>query len=194
MQQTTTMWLYPGNTNPTAASKAPGWTGGEQQQPYAVLKSTFLEFPSKCRHAQRRQFSGPGVTSWEFRFRCARDGGQGMDTAPSLSCTFIWKSSSILSVAPSVPSLHPLLHKVVFAFVLPVITACISAVSGAKVQEASCSSLLGSLMETAASLLLPDNHYISMREDVSANAAGINEPACFLFQSKDKGGVCSERQ
>lgn len=71
MLQTTTMGLYRGNTNPTTASKALGWTEGEQQQPHTVLKSAFLKFPSACRHAQRRQLSGSGVISWEFRFRCA---------------------------------------------------------------------------------------------------------------------------
>lgn len=39
----------------------------------------------------------------------------------------------------------------------------------------------------------PDNHYISVREE-SINAAEINKPACFLFQSEDKGGVCSAEQ
>lgn len=51
------------------------------------------------------------------------DRGQGMDTAPCPSWTFIGKSSSILSIAPSASSLHPLLHKAVFAYVPPVVTA-----------------------------------------------------------------------
>lgn len=47
-------------------------------------------------------------------------------------------------------------------------------------------------METAASPT-PDNHCISVRKE-SINAAEINKPACFLFQSEDKGGVCSAEQ
>lgn len=35
---------------------------------------------------------------------------------------------------------------------------------------------------------------VSGKQKVSVNAAGINKPSCFLFQSEDKGRVCSARQ
>lgn len=112
---------------------------------------------------------------------------------------FIWKSSSILSIAPSASSLHPLLHKAVFAYVPPVVTAWVSAVRclGPESRRSTLHQPPGRSHENSSKQLPPyppDNHYISVREEDSINAAGINKPACFLFQSKDKDGVCSARQ
>lgn len=71
-------------------------------------------------------------------------------------------------------------------------------VSGAEVQEirtaAASWEVSWKQQQAASTLLPPHNHYISMREEDRVNAAGINKPACFSFQSKDKGGVCSARR
>lgn len=91
MLQTTTMGLYRGNINLIAASKALGWTEGEQQQPHAVLKSTFLKFPTQCRRAQRRRLSGWGVISWEFRFRWAMGQRSGHGYGSLSLLDFHWK-------------------------------------------------------------------------------------------------------
>jgi len=63
------------------------------------------------------------------------DGGQGMDIAPCLSLAFIRKFSRILSIASTVSSLHPLVHKgVLLAFLQSLQPKCCE-VSGAGVQE-----------------------------------------------------------
>lgn len=112
------------------------------------------------------------------------DRGQGRDTPP-VSPAHSSENLQAFS-ALSVLSLPPL-HKVYFAHVP---SAC--AVSGA---GDPWEQPPGDLMETGASSShpTPDNHYISVREE-SNNAAEINKPACFLFQSEDKRGVCSAEQ
>lgn len=113
--------------------------------------------------------------------------GQGRDTTPCLSCTFIRKPSSVLSIANSVLSLPTIAQSVFCSCSFSL--CCLWGWRSTRQQPP------GDLMKTAASSShpTPDNHYISVREE-SIHAAEINKPACFLFQSEDKGGVCSAEQ
>lgn len=199
MLQRTTMGLYRGHTNPTAASKALSWTEGEQQQPRTMLKSAFLKFPSAHRHAQRRRLSGSGVINWEFRFRCAMGQRSGHAHGSLSLLDFYLKIFKHASIAHSVLPLHPVSHKAFFAYVPPVITARESTVRslGLERRRSSLQQPPGRSRGNSSKQLPPyhpGKHYISVREEDSVNAAGINKPACFLFQSEDKGGVCSARQ